>query len=284
MPESPFPPRAARLRRRKKALGADAEGVELPQLLPSADAAEETYQELVEAGTEVSSAGPQSEPKTEALSAPSEGPSTQDQPSEDAASTHPTTPSSSQPPKASSATPATPSNPVKSATRPTVPALPAVPVIPALPKASPKETRPPAGTEKSSAEATPAGLGDSQRTVAEEADGAAEVKASETVQPAPAPAKPKLWTGLFAKPSASAASTGSAANAAQSLTNDNAADGSGAAPGASSFAKASASSLAEALQAYHPGPPDRFAFLEPRGLVNTGNMCYMNSVRCPAQE
>ena len=25
-------------------------------------------------------------------------------------------------------------------------------------------------------------------------------------------------------------------------------------------------------------PPSKVAFLQPRGLVNTGNMCYMNSV------
>jgi len=51
--------------------------------------------------------------------------------------------------------------------------------------------------------------------------------------------------------------------------------------GTGGFAKANASSLAQALQAYRPGTPDRLAFLEPRGLVNTGNMCYMNSVWIP---
>ncbi|KAL1842164.1 hypothetical protein VTJ49DRAFT_5937 [Mycothermus thermophilus] len=39
-----------------------------------------------------------------------------------------------------------------------------------------------------------------------------------------------------------------------------------------------ATSLAQALQAYRAAAPEKLAFLEPRGLVNTGNMCYMNSV------
>ena len=43
-------------------------------------------------------------------------------------------------------------------------------------------------------------------------------------------------------------------------------------------------SLAEALSSYNvKGMKDssKISFLEPRGLVNTGNMCYMNSVSLP---
>ena len=42
-----------------------------------------------------------------------------------------------------------------------------------------------------------------------------------------------------------------------------------------------AGSLSEALSSYsvvEAKENSRIAFLEPRGLVNTGNMCYMNSV------
>lgn len=39
-------------------------------------------------------------------------------------------------------------------------------------------------------------------------------------------------------------------------------------------------SMVEVLRNYGSGSyNDRVSFIEPRGLVNTGNMCYMNSVR-----
>lgn len=47
------------------------------------------------------------------------------------------------------------------------------------------------------------------------------------------------------------------------------------------FASIKAGSLADALTSYSVkdcGETTKVAFLEPRGLVNTGNMCYMNSV------
>ena len=48
---------------------------------------------------------------------------------------------------------------------------------------------------------------------------------------------------------------------------------------AASF-KRNTSSLAEALRAYRVGGGEKISFLEPRGLINPGNMCYMNSVSC----
>lgn len=45
-----------------------------------------------------------------------------------------------------------------------------------------------------------------------------------------------------------------------------------------SFSKSNASSLAEALADFRIASGQKLAFLEPRGLINTGNMCYMNSV------
>lgn len=47
------------------------------------------------------------------------------------------------------------------------------------------------------------------------------------------------------------------------------------------FAPAKSGSLADALSSYSVTESNevaKIAFLEPRGLVNTGNMCYMNSV------
>lgn len=46
----------------------------------------------------------------------------------------------------------------------------------------------------------------------------------------------------------------------------------------SNFAKSGASSVAEAIQAFRVQTAHEVPFLEPRGLVNTGNMCYMNSI------
>lgn len=284
MPDSPFPQRTSKLRRKRRALGADAERLELPgQHAPGAEGPSEKQ---TITSTAKASATPKPEPKAEVLPARSETPSTQNQPSEGTAEvlSAPTTPSSVQPPK-TSATPVTPAV-VKSVT----PAIPAVPVVPALPKASPKDAKLASGAEKTSSEAKPAAAAAAAeqqaiptQPAAESADGTAEGKASEAAQPAPAaPAawsKPKLWAGLFNKPSSSAASTSAAATAAQTQTNGETTNGSAVAPGAGSFAKANASSLAQALQAYRPTSPDRLTFLEPRGLVNTGNMCYMNSVK-----
>lgn len=46
----------------------------------------------------------------------------------------------------------------------------------------------------------------------------------------------------------------------------------------SRFSKSGASSVAEAIQAFRVQAAHEIPFLEPRGLVNTGNMCYMNSI------
>ncbi|KAL2132883.1 hypothetical protein VTI74DRAFT_3197 [Chaetomium olivicolor] len=292
-PDSPFPPREAKLKRRRKVLGADAEGLELPgQHAPGAEIPAQTStttvvenngRQNVSETEQALGATPKTECKAETLSPRSETFSTQDQPSEDTASTSPTTPASTQQSKASALS-STPTSTAKSSSRPAVPAVPAVPLVPALPKATPKETKPAVGAEKTSFDAKPAApvpskqQPESGEPAFEGENGTTEAKAPEAAQPASAPPRPKLWTGLFSKPAAAAASTSSAATAAQPQTNGNAADAPTSVPGAGGFVKANTSSFAEALQAYRPSPPDKLAFLEPRGLVNTGNMCYMNSV------
>jgi ubiquitin carboxyl-terminal hydrolase 10 len=196
----------------------------------------------------------------------SETPSTQDLPSEDAVSTSPTTPSSVQP--TSTTASVTPTSSSKPASRP---AVPAVPIIPAVPKAAPKHTP---TEEKASAET---GMPSE------------EVKA-ELQQPQPAPPAtktgPKLWTGLFANPAPVAApkpptSSNGTAPGATVPANGNGATETTSSPGSSTvpnLTRSSTSSLAEALRSYRVGGGEKLSFIEPRGLINTGNMCYMNSV------
>ncbi|XP_044717095.1 ubiquitin carboxyl-terminal hydrolase domain-containing protein [Hirsutella rhossiliensis] len=73
-------------------------------------------------------------------------------------------------------------------------------------------------------------------------------------------------------PVAPAGTNGSAALNGSGTSNTTAA-----AP-SSAFSKTNANSLAEAIREYQVGSVDKISFLEPRGLINTGNMCYMNSV------
>ncbi|PHH61252.1 hypothetical protein CDD81_630 [Ophiocordyceps australis] len=86
---------------------------------------------------------------------------------------------------------------------------------------------------------------------------------------------PKTWAGLFTK---SASKTVPSANQTNGSAPINGTVSSDSVTASSPFSKASVSSLAEAVRAYRVGVGDNVSLLEPRGLINTGNMCYMNSV------
>ncbi|KAF4627752.1 hypothetical protein G7Y89_g10403 [Cudoniella acicularis] len=240
-PDLPWPARRAR-RKRKPSPGLSAESVELPNAPPTTNEAEEA---------------PAEEP---AVPRP-ETPSTSHPQSEEADSTNPTTPSSvKQPslPVAGDITPVAPKPTPKST-------IPAVPVVPALPKSSPKSTK--QTSEKPTQEAQPEvpaaeSLQDSSKdTVVDEKAPAEEAPAAP--QPPKAWTTPKLWTGLF-NPNA-ATNPPATSEPGQTST--------------PSFGKTNAESLAEALRSFNAVSTDsRVTFLKPRGLINTGNMCYMNSV------
>ena len=81
--------------------------------------------------------------------------------------------------------------------------------------------------------------------------------------PANAWSQRKAWSGVF---NPAAASSSSAATSTDGLS-------------VSTLGKANSESVAEVLRSFNAVSNDsKVAFLEPRGLVNTGNMCYMNSV------
>lgn len=92
----------------------------------------------------------------------------------------------------------------------------------------------------------------------------------------PVKAAPTSWAKLFAN--SISKDTPGAVGAVGAAVHGNGTEVSESMPSAS-FPKASASSLAEAIRGYRVSGSVQTSFLEPRGLINTGNMCYMNSVR-----
>lgn len=97
----------------------------------------------------------------------------------------------------------------------------------------------------------------------------------ETLSSPPIKAAPKSWADLVRTMGQS-----STARTAQATFDS--------APKTDTFVPGKAGSLADALSSYSVKDSNenaKIAFLEPRGLVNTGNMCYMNSVspRCTSE-
>lgn len=196
-----------------------------------------------------------------------ETPSTSHPPSEQAESTNPTTPSSVQHPSIPAEGETTPV-----ATKTTRSAKPAVLIIPAIPKSLPIDNTKPISETVSDHSQSTATLADesendkSQESAQEPAATSADVIDTDSKPTPPAPkawSTPKSWTGLF-NPSSSTSSTTRSDSQATSQV---------------SFGRSNGESLAEALKSFDAiSNGSKVTFLEPRGLVNTGNMCYMNSV------
>lgn len=191
---------------------------------------------------------------TEASIPRPETPSTTQAHSEHAPSTNPTTPSSAQAtlqPVVSSA---------KSARN--VPP----PIMPALPRVITKQSPIAAEAKSASPKGPSPDIKPESDVVANGPDGETSQANDEaaTAEPASAPSGPKSWANLFK-------------GATQAVRLDTGAAGSSTT--GAGFAKSNNESLADALVSFnaniHSG---KISFLEPRGLVNTGNMCYMNSV------
>ncbi|KAK4448275.1 hypothetical protein QBC34DRAFT_301360 [Podospora aff. communis PSN243] len=291
-PGSPFPVRSRKIKRRRPTWGA---GVALKQpdrqLTAAADTEtkpdtdRETVQKTVgpTRNTAQNSTSQQSgnEPGTR-----SETPFTPDQ-TDDAAPASPTTPSSMKPLKPTGDSIIIKNGVTKPAKRSTLagPAPPASkikPAVPAIPKISKGIKSDAPKTTNGSAVPTrnePPLTGDvrSEYAPLETTTGGGKEGAPPPVKPPPAPRK--TWADLV-KPRAGE-TRASPQGSAQVLTNGYAATAAAAAAsrrdlagGVPSF---STIAFAEALRKFD-GNGAELSFLEPRGLRNKGNMCYMNSI------
>jgi ubiquitin carboxyl-terminal hydrolase 10 len=144
-----------------------------------------------------------------------------------------------------------------------------VPVIPAIPKTVPKDALRPV-SEKAVDGSKPQQTAHPDAEQDDDKNATSDAPATEEPKVAPPPpnawATPKTWTELF-NPAATTAS----------ITKNGAQAGMPA-----GFGKTNAETLAEALRSFSAVSNDsKVTFLEPRGLVNTGNMCYMNSACSP---
>jgi ubiquitin carboxyl-terminal hydrolase 10 len=276
--ESLFPPRIAHRRRKRVVITADQ--VELPLRQQSKPPVEQLEVAAADSGVAMT-AGPESivpqdiqqiaraeqpDPVTPSTSAP---------PSE-VNSTNPTTPSSS----TTTATIAPTSQTHKRTTTkgaiipivPIKPVLPLKPLSPAQPRPATKKPLTPAASIETTANIVKAVVDEAKDADPTETDSIKpnEIDTSNDVNSAteetPTKAAPSSWAALFASRQAALA-----ANAASATATTNASITNG-------VSKPKANTMAEALHLYKVENEEKIPFLEPRGLVNTGNMCYMNSV------
>jgi ubiquitin carboxyl-terminal hydrolase 10 len=196
-------------------------------------------------------------------------------------SSEPQTPTLSVAPSVANSTqPTTPSSVVLSSVRPQSqskdpkPAVPVVPVVPVVP--GPKTPRQGSKGDTSRLGETPKSFGTVTNVASGPTEGASTERPAELVEsvasaqptnPAsPTPTAPKSWADMVRAKNQSKVAGATTAPSAVS----------------NGVVKHKSESLADVLVNLGDDVSqysDKTAFLEPRGLVNTGNMCYMNSVR-----
>lgn len=255
VPDSPFPAKIPRRRRKPRALETSAAAVQLP--------AKDSQKDTDATGE---SKTPAPEHNVASASSDFQTPITSHAPSE-TDSTQPTTPSSAAVPSSSSRSQSTQSQ-AKTA-RPAVPIVPVVPIIPQSPsrpkRASQDIARRGSTTPKSSAARPATEVDDEPQTPTAGASTPENNEEPNKEVPTSKPA-PKSWADLV-RTKGSQATGSSAANVPPA--------------GTSGLGISKTSSLVDVLSNLGTNVEEysnKIAFVEPRGLVNTGNMCYMNSV------
>jgi ubiquitin carboxyl-terminal hydrolase 10 len=247
VPESPFPSRAPRRKRKARQATPTDSSLELPAKPDTEVGAFDTEHTTEEKA--------ESQLSAVAGRAGLETPATPQAPSE-VESTHAHA--------LSSFSPSSDSNPTVSPTTTRISVRPVVPIVPVVKTPPSSQQLPP--TTATEHQELPAGTPReitssqvSQQAVVSSADSTRGSLSPPAIKPAP-----KSWADLVRSKLPAPASV------QQPKSN-------GAAP-EKAFGVSNAGSLAEVIRSFSVNSGAKLVFLKPRGLVNTGNMCYMNSV------
>ena len=195
---------------------------------------------------------------------------TESQASTVAAPSEQETPATSQAPSEADEQPATPSSAVRPAlgsnharapTRPVVPIVPKVPASAARKQSSASRTE----TSKDAALVLSPPVSEAAKSTDTAVPDAEAASAHENSAPTPSAPKapPKSWADLVRSKNSASSVTASTSNGVLSSGQSGASN---------------ATNMAEAVRAFAVDSAEKVPFIMPRGLVNTGNMCYMNSV------
>lgn len=275
VPDQPFPARRAQKKKKKRApVAASEEGVAFP--VYDQGTAEEAKAEVTVKPQEVNN---QAEGTSERIQKQAKADSVVSESRESKPSTVVSTielpPSETGSSKAPTPTTAAPSARGTQSTHKrnaTIPAVPLVPLRPAVPSSvtsnTQKSVKSPTVKEgpKTAVAETPA-TAEKPADEAAETNGAvsSEVPAEDPPKPqSPVKAAPKSWAELLRAKAAPAAAP--AASTSNGVTTTNAP------------AVPKSNSLPDALATFSVLSDKKVSFLEPRGLVNSGNLCYMNSI------
>ncbi|KAF6839441.1 ubiquitin thiolesterase [Colletotrichum plurivorum] len=151
--------------------------------------------------------------------------------------------------------------------------VPVVPAVPVMPKSSPKETK--AATILEPVENTKQAVGEDTKPAESSETPVAAGSGQEKAEAQPLPRK-MAWNKLFPAAGVSKTQPNANGHAATALADGKVANGVDAANGSTS--NISENSLAAALRDFCVESLSKSQFIEPRGLENPANMCYMNSV------
>ncbi|KAF2199615.1 ubiquitin carboxyl-terminal hydrolase-like protein 10 [Delitschia confertaspora ATCC 74209] len=259
VPEAEFPPRVSQRRRKRAPVASTEQGLAFPtreETVTEEQGHQENGNVVGQASTEEREA---SQASTPAPVSDLETPVTSQAPSE-ADQAHNTTTQSLLSAVPQQTVAATPAAHARKTTKPVVPLIPIKPAVPAsvtstTPKSATGDKPGETSGEKVESKGGEAALEKTPEPTA----------ATDDITPAPAPSKsaPKSWAELLRSKAAPAPAQAPALVNGAAATN-------GTSPKQSN-------SLADVLASFSV-EADKVAFLKPRGLVNPGNLCYMNSV------